>query len=107
MKAVYFFDEGDGKNKKLLGGKGAGLCEMTRLKLPVPPGFTITTEVCREYQKIGNDKTKAMIFDEALDALHFIQEIMGLQFGDSENPLLLFSKIWSKILYARNDEYGS
>ncbi len=41
--------KGDGKNKKLLGGKGAGLCEMTRLKLPVPPGFTITTEVCKEY----------------------------------------------------------
>jgi len=49
MKQVYSFDEGDGKNKKLLGGKGAGLCEMTRLKLPVPPGFTITTEVCKKY----------------------------------------------------------
>jgi pyruvate,orthophosphate dikinase len=49
MKQVYFYDEGDGKNKKLLGGKGAGLCEMTRLKLPVPPGFTITTEVCKKY----------------------------------------------------------
>jgi len=49
MKSIYFFDEGDGKNRKLLGGKGAGLCEMTRLKLPVPPGFVITTEVCKNY----------------------------------------------------------
>ena len=55
MKMVYFFDEGDGKNKKLLGGKGAGLAEMTRLKLPVPPGFTITTDVCKLYYQ--NNKT--------------------------------------------------
>ena len=47
MKQIYFYDEGDGKNKKLLGGKGAGMCEMTKLKLPVPPGFVITTEVGR------------------------------------------------------------
>jgi len=51
MKPIYFFNEGNGKNKKLLGGKGAGLCEMTRLKLPVPPGFVITTEVCKQYYK--------------------------------------------------------
>ncbi|NDB33408.1 MAG: hypothetical protein EB160_08285, partial [Nitrososphaeria archaeon] len=55
MKMVYFFDEGDGKNKKLLGGKGAGLCEMTQLKLPVPQGFTITTDVCKLYYQ--NNKT--------------------------------------------------
>ena len=49
MKPMYFFNEGDGKNKKLFGGKGAGLIEMTRLGLPVPPGFTITTAVCSQY----------------------------------------------------------
>ncbi|ABK77107.1 phosphoenolpyruvate synthase/pyruvate phosphate dikinase [Cenarchaeum symbiosum A] len=49
MKNVYYFDEGDYKNRRLLGGKGAGLCEMTHLKLPVPPGFVITTEVCKSY----------------------------------------------------------
>ena len=53
MKSVYFFDKGDGRNKKLLGGKGAGLCEMTQLNLPVPPGFVITTEVCKMYYKNG------------------------------------------------------
>ena len=55
MKQVYSYDEGDGKNKKLLGGKGAGLCEMTSLKLPVPPGFTISTKVCEIFYK---DKKK-------------------------------------------------
>ena len=49
MKSIYAFEEADSKNRMLLGGKGAGLSEMTRLKLPVPPGFTITTEVCNKY----------------------------------------------------------
>ena len=53
MKAVYDFSEASGSNKKLLGGKGAGLSEMTRLKLPVPPGFVITTEVCKAYYANG------------------------------------------------------
>ena len=49
MKSIYAFEEADSKNRMLLGGKGAGLSEMTRLKLPVSPGFTITTEVCNKY----------------------------------------------------------
>jgi len=49
MKSIYAFEDADSKNRMLLGGKGAGLSEMTRLKLPVPPGFTITTKVCNEY----------------------------------------------------------
>ncbi len=61
MKPVYFFDEGDGKNKKLLGGKGAGLCEMTRLKLPVPPGFVITTEVCNYYYQNNKKLPKGLL----------------------------------------------
>ena len=52
---------GDGKNKKLLGGKGAGLCEMTKLKLPVPPGFTITTEVCKKYYENGKKLPKTLM----------------------------------------------
>jgi len=49
VKSIYAFEDADSKNRMLLGGKGAGLSEMTRLKLPVPPGFTITTEVCNKY----------------------------------------------------------
>ena len=93
MKRVYKFGngqaEGDGKMKDFLGGKGANLAEMDRIGIPVPAGFTITTEVCREYQNIGMDKTKELLFDEALDAIHFIQDTMGKQYGDPENPLLL------------------
>ena len=63
MKQVYFYDEGDGKNKKLLGGKGAGLCEMTKLKLPVPPGFTITTEVCKKYYENNKKLPKTLMAD--------------------------------------------
>jgi len=59
-KVVYTFEEGDGKNKKLLGGKGANLCEMTRIGLPVPPGFVISTEACLSYlaqKKKGFNRT--------------------------------------------------
>jgi len=56
MKPIYAFEDADSKNRMLLGGKGAGLSEMTRLKLPVPPGFTITTEVCNKYY----DKVKKL-----------------------------------------------
>ena len=53
VKPIYFFDEADGRNKMLLGGKGAGLAEMTRLSLPVPPGFIITTEICEKFYEAG------------------------------------------------------
>ena len=72
MKQVYFYDEGDGKNKKLLGGKGAGLCEMTKLKLPVPPGFTITTEVCKMYYA-NNKKLPKNLNVSCLTCFVFIQ----------------------------------
>ena len=58
LKPVYAFEEADFKNRMLLGGKGAGLSEMTRLKLPVPPGFTITTEVCNKYYENGKKLPK-------------------------------------------------
>ena len=92
MKYVYLFGDGkaDGKAnmKNLLGGKGANLAEMNLLGIPVPPGFTLTTEVCTEYYK--NDKS----FPESLAAevkksLTEVELIMGTKFGDSVNPLLL------------------
>ena len=60
---IYAFEDGDGKNKMLLGGKGAGLCEMTKIGLPVPPGFIITTKVCLEYYKEGK-KLPVGLMDE-------------------------------------------
>ena len=60
MKSIYAFEDADSKNRMLLGGKGAGLSEMTRLKLPVPPGFTITTEVCNKYYENKKNKEKLL-----------------------------------------------
>jgi len=91
-KWVYFFGkdrtEGDGKNKNLLGGKGAGLAEMTSIGIPVPPGFTITTEACIEYYNNGK-KYPAGLWDQAKSALATLEEAMGKRFGDVENPLLV------------------
>ncbi|MEK6834286.1 MAG: PEP/pyruvate-binding domain-containing protein, partial [Thermoproteota archaeon] len=88
MKPIYFFDEGDGKNKKLLGGKGAGLCEMTRIGLPVPPGFTITTEVCDKYYQ-NNKKLPHNLMAEVRKNIAKIEKITGKKFGSTENPLLV------------------
>lgn len=87
-KWVYMFSEGDAGMRNLLGGKGANLAEMTRLVLPVPQGFTITTEACTQYYNDGrqiNDEIKAQI-DEAVIKM---EEITGKKFGDKENPLLV------------------
>ncbi|HLK65888.1 MAG TPA: pyruvate, phosphate dikinase [Bryobacteraceae bacterium] len=91
-KHVYSFGnetaDGDGKMKDTLGGKGAGLAEMCRAKLPVPPGFTISTEVCNIY--FHNDKAvPAEIHEEMLAALHTLEERMQQKLGDTENPLLV------------------
>ena len=92
MKYVYNFGNGkaDGKAdmKNLLGGKGANLAEMNLLNIPVPPGFTLTTEVCTEYYK--SDKTfPESLNQEAKDSLAIVENIMGTKFGDESNPLLL------------------
>lgn len=88
MKLVYFFDEGDGKNKKLLGGKGAGLCEMTRLKLPVPPGFTITTDVCKTYYQ--NDKSLPKnLWPEVKKNIARMEKMTGKKWNSKDNPLLV------------------
>ena len=88
MKPVYFFDEGDGKNKKLLGGKGAGLCEMTRLKLPVPPGFVITTEVCNHYYQ-NNKKLPKGLLAQVKKSIAKIEKKTGKKWNSKDNPLLV------------------
>ena len=70
MKPIYAFEDADSKNRMLLGGKGAGLSEMTRLKLPVPPGFIITTEVCNKYYENGKkDKEKMEFYKKSITGL--------------------------------------
>ncbi len=88
MKSVYFFDEGDGKNKRLLGGKGAGLCEMTRLKLPVPPGFVITTQVCKKYYE-NNKKLPKDLLSQLKKNIAKIEKKTGKRLNSKENPLLV------------------
>ena len=91
-KYVYFFGggkaDGDGKMKELLGGKGAGLAEMVRLGIPVPAGFTITTEVCTYYYKHNKELPEGLI-EEIKKNLAEVEKIMGSRFGDPENPLLV------------------
>ncbi|MEW6043650.1 MAG: pyruvate, phosphate dikinase [Thermoproteota archaeon] len=88
MKMVYFFDEGDGKNKKLLGGKGAGLCEMTRIRLPVPPGFTITTDVCKMYYQNGKTLPKSL-WVEVKKNIAKLERKTGKKWNSNDNPLLV------------------
>ncbi|MGE5310281.1 MAG: PEP/pyruvate-binding domain-containing protein, partial [Nitrospirota bacterium] len=85
---VYAFEKGDGKNKKLLGGKGANLCEMTQIGLPVPPGFVITTEACVEYLDSGN-KLPPGLMDQTVAHLRELERKTGKGFGNPENPLLV------------------
>jgi pyruvate,orthophosphate dikinase len=91
-KMVYYFGktktEGKGQSKELLGGKGTNLAEMTRIGLPVPPGFTITTEVCDAYYKAGK-KLPSGLMDQANKAVALLQKELGKKFGDDSNPLLV------------------
>ncbi len=87
-KDLYFFDEGDGTNKRLLGGKGAGLCTMTQLGLPVPPGFVITTEVCKRYYA-GGGKPPEGLSKHVSGAIDKLEKLTGKRFGDPSNPLLV------------------
>jgi pyruvate,orthophosphate dikinase len=91
-KHVYFFGsgkaEGKGAMKDLLGGKGAGIAEMTNLKIPVPAGFTITTEACNEYFK-NKKKYPPGMLEEVLANLKKIEKAMDMKFGDATNPLLV------------------
>ena len=92
MKYVYSFGDGtaDGKAdmKNLLGGKGANLAEMNLLNIPVPPGFTLTTEVCTEYYK-NNSSFPDGLYIEIKECISKVESIMKTRFGDESNPLLL------------------
>jgi len=81
--------DGNSKMKNLLGGKGANLAEMSLIGIPVPPGFTITTEVCTEYNLLGKEAVVDMILPEVEKSIENIENIMGAKFGDKENPLLV------------------
>ena len=91
-KSVYFFGDGKAEGradmKNLLGGKGANLAEMTNLGLPVPPGFTISTEVCNHYFR-KEEKYPAGLPEEVAQALQKIEALLGMRFGDANNPLLV------------------
>jgi len=87
-KYVYLFREGNGTMRELLGGKGANLAEMTNLGMPVPQGFTVTTEACTQYYEDGeviNDQIRA----EIMSYISKLEEISGKKFGDVNNPLLV------------------
>ncbi len=92
-KRVYTFGngtaEGKADMKNLLGGKGANLAEMNLIGVPVPPGFTITTDVCTEYNQLGKDKVRELLADEIKAAVKYIESLMGMSFGSNSNPLLV------------------
>ena len=87
-KYVYLFKEGNASMRELLGGKGANLAEMTNLGLPIPQGFTVTTEACTKYYEDGETISKE-VEDQIFEALSKLEEISGKKFGDKENPLLV------------------
>ena len=87
-KFVYLFKEADGQNKALFGGKGANLAEMTKLGMPVPQGFTITTEACTKYYEDGETISQEII-DQVYDALAKVEKMAGKKFGDANDPFLV------------------
>lgn len=93
MKRVYTFGdgkaEGEASMRNLLGGKGANLAEMNLLGMPVPPGFTITTEVCTEYTQYGKAEVVKRLDKEVRDAIAHVEALTGKKFDDPSNPLLV------------------
>ncbi|MBQ7046416.1 MAG: pyruvate, phosphate dikinase, partial [Oscillospiraceae bacterium] len=87
-KFVYQFSEGDADMRELLGGKGANLAEMTKMGLPVPQGFTISTEACTQYYEDGR-KINDDIHAEIMENIKKMEATVGKKFGDKENPLLV------------------
>ncbi len=88
-RLIYSFNEGDGKNKHLLGGKGANLCEMTQIGLNVPPGFVITTEACLTYLDDPQRALPAGLMDDVKQQMQAVEKGAGKKFGDPNNPLLV------------------
>src|SRR3972149_1466904 len=94
-KYIYRFQEGSAQMRDLLGGKGANLCEMARLGLPVPPGFTITTVACREYYQRGKTVPESL-WEDVRSHLAEVEQDIGRRFGDPANPLLVSVRSGSK-----------
>ena len=92
-KRVYTFGNGQAEGRadmrNLLGGKGANLAEMNLIGVPVPPGFTITTEVCSEYYEMGQEKVVELLKDDVEKSIAQVEKLMNSKFGDVENPLLV------------------
>ena len=92
-KLIYTFGNGKAEGRadmrNLLGGKGANLAEMNLIGVPVPPGFTITTDTCNEYYKVGQEKIVEMLEDGVKAAVAHIETLMNSKFGDPTNPLLV------------------
>ena len=95
QKWVYLFEDGDGSMRDLLGGKGAGIAEMTRAGMPVPPGFTITTQACNAFYDGGREFPEGM-WEQVLRALKDTERRAGKRFGDADNPLLVSVRSGSK-----------
>ncbi len=93
QKRVYLFGngkaEGNAKMREELGGKGANLAEMNHIGVPVPPGFTITTDCCNEYYQVGQQKIMELLNDDVMAAVKHIEDLMNCKFGDAKNPLLV------------------
>ncbi|MBO7068732.1 MAG: pyruvate, phosphate dikinase [Bacteroidaceae bacterium] len=93
QKRVYTFGngqaEGNAQMREQLGGKGANLAEMNLIGVPVPPGFTITTDVCNEYYEVGQEKIMELLNDDVMAAVKHIETLMNSKFGDAQNPLLV------------------
>jgi len=100
-KRVYTFGNGTAEGradmKNLLGGKGANLAEMNLIGVPVPPGFTITTEVCTEYNELGRDYVVGLLKEEVEQAVAQIEQLTGTKFGDKENPCLVSVRSGSRV----------
>ncbi len=88
-KQIFAFEDGDGKNKALLGGKGANLCEMTQIGLNVPPGFVITTQTCLNYLDSETDSLPESLMAEVQEQMAALEEKTGKKFGDADDPLLV------------------
>jgi pyruvate,orthophosphate dikinase len=95
-KFVYLFREGNSAMRDLLGGKGANLAEMTNIGLNVPPGFTITTEACKEYYASG-EKLPEGLWEQVIPAIEDVEITSGKKFGDPHNPLLVSVRSGAKI----------
>ena len=95
-KLVYRFDEGDASMSDLLGGKGANLCEMARLELPIPPGFVVTTETCLDYFALGQQFPPGL-WEGIQENVHLLEDAMGRRFGSSTNTLLVSVRSGAKI----------